>query len=241
MAYFVKKTYYRGVDVKEWQDVNYNTKEFWRRVREMGQDLTLAKRKTIKVPEPKRNARREERAYRNYRFALEEAQKIAKNEVKRLKRVERNLKTAERSERRREERKKKREESQRMKEEMRRQQQQQQQRQAQNWKVFSDIDFPYTDYDMIPEFIKQWSHLSGSFLYQNQLWDQYPIDFEGLVDGYDHTAREFLSYIFGPAGVLHEDIYYDPDNTGDEFFVYASEWNSKQQLSDDYTQSRRYI
>lgn len=238
MAYFVKRPTYRGVDVLDWQDVNYNTKEFWRRVRDMGQDLKLAKRKTVSVPNPKRNASREERAYRNYRFALEEAQKIAKNEAKRIAREERNLKTVERAKKRREERQKRREESQRMKQEMRRQQQQQQ---AQNWKRFQDVDFPYTDYDMIPEFIKQWSHLSGSFLYQNQLWDQYPIDFEGLVDGYDHTAREFLSYIFGPAGVLHKDIYYDPDNTGDEFFVYASEWNSKQSLSDDYTQSRRYL
>lgn len=77
-------------------------------------------------------------------------------------------------------------------------------------------------YDDLPASIKQWSHKSDSFIYNNTLYDG-EIKLQDLTDGTDHKASEFLDIIFSEVEGL-DDFLYDPENSGEDVIYDKDEW-----------------
>lgn len=114
------------------------------------------------------------------------------------------------------------------------------------WQMFSDVKLKPANWSDFPAEFRNsniWPHDGDSFIYNNV--DKFfpePVDIEALSrsanGGYDHEPRDFWEDIF-PA--VAGDILYDPGESGEDFFVYESEWNNVDRLADDYITSRRYI
>lgn len=94
--------------------------------------------------------------------------------------------------------------------------------------------------------IGKWRRKSDSFLYINREWmfDKMSemVDMDGFLrygsDGADHNRYEFFELAIPAA--YEDDILFDPNQDGAEFFVYKNEWDEVEELSPDYIITRRY-
>lgn len=77
-------------------------------------------------------------------------------------------------------------------------------------------------YDDLPTAVKQWSHKTGDFLYENELFYG-EINLENLKDANDHTVYEFFEEIFSGIESL-KNYEFDPENSDNIIIYNKDEW-----------------
>lgn len=215
----------------EWSKITYNTKDFWKQVDLLANDLSNDLRKVRKPKPMMRNATEKQREKHNKAAVRYEAGKKQRD----IFRAEKNKEAAKR---RIQARSNNVSRSTKKKNVI-----------TQNNKtphVFSHIEWPFMDWYDLPISLKDqriWPHDSDSFYYNGDgttsIWDMAPVMFENFKGGFDHDAydgtKDFIEAIFSGY------ILFDPGNTGEKFFVYKSEWDAAKSLASDYIKSREYF
>ena len=113
------------------------------------------------------------------------------------------------------------------------------------WDTFTIVDLPSTTWRKLPiKFTAGWSHDVG-FMYDNQefFWQgssDAQIDLNALAEVGDRSGDGMYSFFKEFMSSIDSSILFDPEGTGRFFFVYKNEWDSVEELEEDYIDTRRY-